>query len=292
MLAVPYRAKDTPATRAEFSHTDATMILTFLTYYYRGLSDAEMLANFRSLLRSDNVQEEYDCWTHGITKLPTKFKQLTGVNHRDLGQYSQILFPYLCHTKGTIDFYLSHLVFPKAMKEFPHKISASGWDIAREKCYHTTGFSGTNGSRYILPLSTTQFELPEQVHTNAMQLECLMRPENSFHYISTASCSGSLDAKSLLRSIAKCKPPVRVILDVGAQVLELQNKEVAQKCIHNSEAQAAIFFYRYERVVCLKPRRDCGIIADLPFAKQMDQCLVYLDEAHTRGIDLKLPARY
>lgn len=25
------------------------------------------------------------------------------------------------------------------------------------------------------------------------------------------------------------------------------------------------------------------------FAKQMDQCLVYLDEVHTRGTDLKLP---
>ena len=29
-----------------------------------------------------------------------------------------------------------------------------------------------------------------------------------------------------------------------------------------------------------------------PFAKQMDQCLVYLDEAHTRGTDLKLPTNY
>jgi len=29
-----------------------------------------------------------------------------------------------------------------------------------------------------------------------------------------------------------------------------------------------------------------------PFAKQMDQCLVFLDEAHTRGTDLKLPTSY
>jgi hypothetical protein len=29
-----------------------------------------------------------------------------------------------------------------------------------------------------------------------------------------------------------------------------------------------------------------------PFAKQMDQCLVYLDESHTRGTNLKLPADY
>ena len=29
-----------------------------------------------------------------------------------------------------------------------------------------------------------------------------------------------------------------------------------------------------------------------PFTKQMDQCLVYLDEAHIRGTDLKLPTNY
>jgi hypothetical protein len=28
------------------------------------------------------------------------------------------------------------------------------------------------------------------------------------------------------------------------------------------------------------------------FAKQMNQCLVFLDEAHTRGTDLKLPTSY
>jgi hypothetical protein len=29
-----------------------------------------------------------------------------------------------------------------------------------------------------------------------------------------------------------------------------------------------------------------------PFAKQLDVCLIYLDEAHTRGTDLKLPRNY
>ena len=29
----------------------------------------------------------------------------------------------------------------------------------------------------------------------------------------------------------------------------------------------------------------------IPFAKNLDGCLVYFNEAHTRGIDLKLPQR-
>jgi hypothetical protein len=28
---------------------------------------------------------------------------------------------------------------------------------------------------------------------------------------------------------------------------------------------------------------------DSPYANRLDQCLVYLDEAHTRGTDLRLP---
>ena len=28
-----------------------------------------------------------------------------------------------------------------------------------------------------------------------------------------------------------------------------------------------------------------------PFSEKLDECLVYIDEAHTRGIDLKLPQK-
>ena len=63
------------------------------------------------------------------------------------------MFPALHLAKGAIDFYLSQIVFPREMKAFPDKLLASGWDIARRKMNPTTGFSGTNDSRYVLPLS-------------------------------------------------------------------------------------------------------------------------------------------
>jgi hypothetical protein len=90
-------------------------------------------------------------------------------------------------------------------------------------------------------------------------------------------------------------PPVRVILDVGAQVLELQNEDMARTWLSGvpeSAAQAVIFFNNRNELCVLD--RD-GTIESLlisPFARQMDQCLVYLDEAHTRGTDLKMPENY
>ncbi|KAL2046481.1 hypothetical protein ABVK25_011836 [Lepraria finkii] len=206
-----------------------------------------------------------------------------------------MVFPPLRFAKGAIDFYMSRMVFPKEMKEFPQKLSSSGWDIARTKVHPTTGFSGTNDSRYILPLSISQCNFPPQLHTNAGVLDCLLRPENSFKHAMQESGRESLDAESLLQLVIRSEPPVRVILDMGAQVLEWKNEEVARSWLSRvpaSESQATVFFDDCNELSVLS--RD-GVTEPLmisPFAKQMDQCLVYLDEAHTRGTDLKLPTNY
>ena len=293
MLAVPYRAKDNPATRAEISPPDATIVLTCLSYYYSGLSDEQLRTAFEKLLLSDHAQEEYERWVQDAPDLPLAFRQLTGINLSDPAQCSRLVFPPLRLAKGAIDSYLSRIVFPKEMKEFPHKLSSSGWDIARAKVHPTTGFSGTNDSRYILPLSIEQCDLPAQLHTNAAVLDCLLRSENSFKHGVEGSGSESLDAETLLRIVVGSEPPVRVILDVGAQVLEWKNEEVVRRWLSRvPEAQAAVFFDDRNDLSVLS--RD-GITESLmisPFAKQMDQCLVYLDEAHTRGTDLKLPTNY
>lgn len=39
LQAVPFRAKDVPAERAQFSHPDVSIILTILSYYYSGLKE-------------------------------------------------------------------------------------------------------------------------------------------------------------------------------------------------------------------------------------------------------------
>jgi hypothetical protein len=59
----------------------------------------------------------------------------------------------------------------------------------------------------------------------------------------------------------------------------------------NSHTQAIVFFHNEElSVLDCKGRLESFQIS--PFAKQLDVCLVYLDEAHTRGTDLKLPRNY
>ncbi|KAH8807698.1 hypothetical protein F5884DRAFT_880995 [Xylogone sp. PMI_703] len=295
MLAVPYHAKDSPTARSEFSHPDATLVLTCLSYYYGGLTDEQILSSFESLLQSDQAGEEYKKWVNHASSLPPEFTALTGVNLSNLDRCRREVFPPLRFARSVIDFYLSTIVFPAEMREFPHKLSSSGWDIAAVKTHPTTGFSGTNDSRYILPSSITQCDLPPQLPTNAAVLDCLLKPENAFEDMSSISPTGILNTEVLLNIVLKSSPPIRVILDVGAQVLELQNEELARRWLSQVpeiDAQAVIFFdSRNELCVLSRDGEKVSLIVS-PFAKQMDQCLVYLDESHTRGTDLKMPTDY
>ena len=54
-LTVPYRAKDSPDARTEFSHPDATIVLTCLSYYYGGLSDIQLRIAFEKLSGCDDT---------------------------------------------------------------------------------------------------------------------------------------------------------------------------------------------------------------------------------------------
>ena len=295
MLSVPYHAKDTPAPRSEFSHPDVTIVLTCLSYYYGGLTDEQIRTCIVSLLSSDHAQETYDIWVEEAVKLPAPFKHINGINLRNNGQCTREVFPPLRFSRSLINYFLSEVVFPKEMKEFPSKLSSSGWDIAKTKSNPTTGFSGTNDSRYILPLSIEQRDLPEQNSTNASVLRCLLRSENYFVDIHEGSEECMLNAENLLDMAVKLKEAVRVILDVGAQIIEMRNQEVASSWLSRvpaSKAQAAVFFDDSNelRVIDRSGRKEALQVS--PFAEQLDQCLIYLDEAHTRGTDLKLPTEY
>ncbi|CAJ2513842.1 Uu.00g019610.m01.CDS01 [Anthostomella pinea] len=61
-VAVPFRAKDTPALYSEFSHPDVVIALTLLSYYYKGLDNAELFAAFAHLTNSDQAEITYQEW--------------------------------------------------------------------------------------------------------------------------------------------------------------------------------------------------------------------------------------
>ncbi|KAI3322851.1 hypothetical protein HD806DRAFT_544884 [Xylariaceae sp. AK1471] len=294
-LAVPYRAKDNPTPRSEFSHPDIVIALTSLTYYYGGLEDEDLFIALGHLMESDQASIEYDAWIKDSRRMPASFRQLEGINLKDRPQCINDVFPHLRYGKSVIDYFLEHVVFPKEVKEFPYKLSASGWDIGKRKAHYTTGFSGTNDSRKLLPLDMKHLDLPSQSHTNALVLEHLLQPENSVILLPDRPALSVTDAQRFLDTVVNFERPIRVILDVGAQILELNNRQVAQswlQMVTDTKTQAAVFINDDDELTVIDRRGSVELLQTSSYATRLDACLVFLDEAHTRGIDLKLPNDY
>jgi hypothetical protein len=291
-LAVPFRSKDNPSLRSEFSHPDVVILLTLLSYYYGGLTDEQLFDSFTHLQKSDQAIVQYDEWVSTASSvLPPAFQHLSGVAIKDRHQCVTEIFPHLRYSKKAIDYYLSCMVFPKAMKEFPQKLSASGWDIGALKRRPLTGFSGTNDTLHLLPLPVQHLDLPSQSHTNALVLQYLLQDENSVETLPQRRAG--TDAEYVLSSIVKMQPEVRVLLDCGASILEQSNRQVAETWLRmHNEAVEAVVYFDDETLSVLDRAGQVEPLQTSPFAKQLDVCLVYLDEAHTRGTDLKLPRSY
>ena len=294
-LVAPYRAKDNPTPRSQFSHPDVVTILTSLSYYYGGLEDQDLFAALDHLSLSDQAEIEYNAWMSDAPNMPLAQRQLQGINLKDRPQCRSEVFPHLRYSKSVIDYFLTHIVFAKEMKEFLSKLSASGWDIAKTKCHPTTGFSGTNDSRNLLPLDVEQLDIPKQRHTNALVLDYLLQPENSVVLMSRHCANSTSDARRLLELVEKLDPSTQVILDCGAQVLELTNQQVAKTWLAmqpGSQKEAVVFVNDEDEVCVLDRQGRIEMLQTSSYAKQLDKCLVFLDEAHTRGIDLRLPKHY
>ncbi|KAJ5632331.1 hypothetical protein N7490_008670 [Penicillium lividum] len=102
-LSVPYRAKDNPSPRSEFSHPDVVVLFTCLNYYYAGLDDEELLLALNHVLGSDQADAEYQTWVADAPMLPHEYHSLIGLKLEDPTHCTDHIFPTLRFSKAAID---------------------------------------------------------------------------------------------------------------------------------------------------------------------------------------------
>lgn len=292
LSAVPFRAKGVPSPSAEFGHPDVAVSLTCLSYYHDGLSDDQIRETITLLQRCDEPDSEYARWVERCDGLPQELEDWNALNVEDEKQCLDHVFPAFRYNKNTIDYYLSHVVFPKEGKEFSQKLSTSAWDIPSQpgSQHITTGFSGTNDNRFVLPLTIRQQDLPELQHTSAQAIYDVLREPNRRYLYAADEQNRQLSATDLFRHLLESDSKVRTLIDVGAQVLDIHNRELVQAWMEmDTTVEAGIFFNDEDQLMVLARDGKLERHATSSFQFRMDRCVVYLDEVHTRGTDLKLP---
>ncbi|PYI00078.1 hypothetical protein BO71DRAFT_454866 [Aspergillus ellipticus CBS 707.79] len=299
-MAVPFHAKGVPSEYAEWGHPDVAIVFTCLAFYHQGLKQSQCRQGLQAILRSDDPATEYDRWTQGST-LPEVLRHWNVINVDDAGQIQEI-WRNLRFSTSVINHFLKNFVFPVHARQFAVKLQTSGWDVpqfknlstetkdpGKKRSGLTTGFSGTNDNRRLLPMTIAQHDLPELLHTNAEVLTYLLQKRNR-GYKRAVRYGRRLSELELLTELTKSK--IRVLIDAGAFVLEMDNKSLTKAWLdEDHDAQAAVYFEaNNEAWVQYRTGLRRPLIAT-PFSEDMTECVVYLDEAHTRGTDLKLPAK-
>ena len=301
LMAVPYRAKGVPDISAEFAHPDMQIILSCLSYYYSGLSFDQMCHCLRILLKSDEPSEQYSRWIDGCSALPEQLRNYAAVNMEDKCQIMQTLWPALRCSKKLVDFYLHQVVFPREGKDFGQKLSTSGWDIPLRRTASnavnedgsrvarssriSTGFSGTNDNRFNLPDNIEQQDLPDLSHTSAKVLEDVLERDNLRYQCVQDQNGQQVSAKELMKQIIAADANIRVLIDVGAQIVDVDNVEFIGLWLEltlETAVEAGIYCDGQDNIMVLDRKGRVEPLHMSSLQSRMDRCLVYLDEVHTR----------
>ena len=295
-IAVPYLAKGTPSEQSEWGHPDVMIIMTCLSFYYQGLTVTQLRQALEHIIKSDDPAQAYDRIASSST-LPDSLREWNAINVDDEAQVKEI-WKHIRYDPSAINHFLNNFVFPQHAKQFAVKLQGCGWDLplwaatdhnATEGNLVTTGFSGTNDWKRLLPLTIVQRDLPSLSHTNAEVLCYLLEGRNRQVIRAADSCGRHILERDLLEKI-KLKN-IRILIDAGAQILEMDNLALCRTWLDvDTQARAALYFDESSKpwITYRDGKRLPHAVS--PFADDLSNCLVYFDEAHTRGTDLKFPA--
>lgn len=287
LIAVPYRAADTAAERAEFGHTEVAVLSTLLSYYNEGLSLTRFRQTLECLMQDQSKSEVFISWT---PHLPKEQRDVNAINLNDASYIRDLHMKFRFNT-ACIDYWLDTFVFPRDVSLHPRKLIGSAWDLAHSSHYPTRGFSGTNDSRMLMPSTIRQQDLPELQTTNATVVGMLLRRENAkYHPLSESA----VNTEKILGEMLWTNGDAQMLIDAGAIMVGVDGRAVMTSWFKHLPARSKIHagvFYENNRLVVMDSKNHTRVsdFATSPYATNLEHCIVFLDDYHTRGTDLRLP---
>ncbi|EGR48358.1 uncharacterized protein TRIREDRAFT_62633 [Trichoderma reesei QM6a] len=292
-VAVPFAAKGVPSELSEYGHPDVAILLTCLSFYSTGLTFGQFREGLKRILTSEDAALEYERWI-SESNLPPALESWNLINLDDELQM-QVLWQHLRKNRVVTNHYMNNFVFPDHARQFAVKLQASAWDVPLKSSdalpgARTTGFSGTNDNKYMLPMTIQQEDLPGLVQTNAEVLSYLLQCRNRGYAVLTDRNNRRLSEFEMLKMLHR--RGIKVLIDAGAYILETGNGHLARMWFDiDPLAQSAVYFRDDNRAwVAFRDaaKPEMPLLATR-LANDLTDCFVYFDEAHTRGVDLKLP---
>ena len=293
LLAVPFRAADTPSERAEFGHPDSAIAFTTLAYYRDGLDTFQLIRTVKKLQKLGATARNsiFAEWLGCAAICPATRERFSCLDKVDLSNSTQFaeLHSIFRRNMEAVNFFLSHIVFPSETMQYPQRLMANAWNLCDNAAQNPIGFSGTADNKLLLPLQVKQpiSSLPEVAATDGKMVSLIARNRE---YTTLTPAEGEPLWKGLLRYAVANK--FCALIDAGGLVSGVNGLQAAEELLSMSVPlstvkQAVVYFHHGEWRVRDKRGRD-WLLHSSPIREK--DAFVLFDDSHCRGADMKLPA--
>ncbi|KAL4512507.1 hypothetical protein ABPG72_020344 [Tetrahymena utriculariae] len=280
-IAVPFKAKDQPSEKSEFSHPDIMIGFTILSYLYNGLYYSQFKSAILKLYHEERedkneileswVEESQEWIEEYIQKYkidkPNWLKSFKSFETEDETKM-EIAFNCLSRNFKVVKYYLSSFTFPIHAKHYKRRITSNAHSLVSESS--TKGFSGTDDKNDSMPETIIPQKIQSQLGTNGKLIHILSREINQ-RYLSKSF----KDSKQFLDEVSlfiEKENNCYMLIDAGAVITEM-------RIVYFSDISNKVEVYLQNLQTI--PFSTCYIDAR--------QLFIYLDESHTRGSDFVLP---
>ena len=195
-------------------------------------------------------------------------------------EYMAVLYDLLCAKSQVIRYYLESLVFPDTTAHQPMKLSANGQDVGGEMLFQRRiAFSGTPSS--LLPLEMG--DCVYQMGDDAKMLRTLTDPA----IVSSHALPAGWNVIALLDAVASLQPHAHALIDTGALVTGMSNREVAAYLLPRlpESVEGAVYLERggHKKILLrgsttAMDLERCGLPKERRFS--------FFDQVHTTGMDI------
>jgi hypothetical protein len=273
LVAVPFRGKEYPSYNAEYSQPDAIIALTCQSYYLDGLKQEQV-----KLVLKDIIAKKLP--TVGST--PIKYQSINVEDPTFMEEYYKLY----SFDMNFCNYYMGKFVFPTFAKQFPQQYQATTWNLTAQTL--TMGFSGTNGMQHLLPPMIEQNDLEDIKMTNYDMDELVISASQTCNHLLTDQFNNPLDCITSSLYNEQC-PNLNVLIDAGGDVND-SGQNVGRKWLQARPDMLACLFYLNDEQYIIERNQVSPIKRNQSnFTRFLNKVLVYLDDQHTRGVDLIIP---
>lgn len=276
-----------------YAQPDTLIIFTQLAYYHSGLSRSDVKEAVTVLLTLGPKAQEaaYALWLESARAgmRPAQLEALDHVNKLDISSEVQLdnLHSVYRYNMALVDFWLESCVLPRETMQFPSRLVANGFNLTDNPTSDVMGFSGTKDNHKLLPFKVRQRtpEGAEELRATDGKMFSLILSNERVVRLEPKEALG----KAVLRLVVD--EAADALIDAGATMAGLSNEQVADTLCKmlpaESRLQGVYYFEPRESTWKVLSRRGRRWPQSSSPLRERD-CLVYFDESHCRGSDMKL----